>query len=137
MCHHRRLLSLSLSILVLIKLFFYMAGTIQLLNQNTMRKSKNITKKGMKSQGGMNIYSARVWRRNYCKLDWVKTTISRKRKIICSKNPRNLQHQANNQFTHIITQNQQERNNSSNSRSADQKEGSNTIYTSHLIFELT
>ena len=41
-------------------LYYIMARTIQFLNQNTMKKLKNITKKGMKSQGGMNIYSERA-----------------------------------------------------------------------------
>jgi len=52
-------------------LYYILARTIQFLNQNTMKKIEEYYKKGMKSQGGMNIYSTRVWRK-YFKLDWVK-----------------------------------------------------------------
>ena len=53
-------------------------------------------KKGMKSQGGMNIYSTRVWR-NYCKQVRLnhKNYDFEREPTIRSKNQRNLRHRAN------------------------------------------
>ena len=59
-------------------------------------KIEEYYKKGMKSQGGMNIYSTRVWR-NYCKQVRLnhKNYDFEREPTIRSKNQRNLRHRAN------------------------------------------
>ena len=87
-------------------LCYILARTIQFLNQNTMKKLKNITKKGWNLKEGWTFIQQESGGTTASKLDWIiKTTISRESQLsvqrikeICGIGLTFAQ------FTHIITQ---------------------------------